>query len=817
MTKRYTGGVISSSLPTVNAAGASGVFLLSQQADYQSRNSWPPFKVEESLRFRRSVPAYLNRTPASASNRKTFTWSGWVKLGSLGVTRQIFGAGSGATQSALVFEAGDTLFAFSANASQTFLRTTQVFRDPSAWYHVVWAEDTTQATSSNRSKLYINGVQITAFSTANYPSQNFDGSINNNAIHYISTYDGSTWAHDGYMAEVNFVDGLQLTPSSFGAADKDGNWSPIAYTGTYGTNGFYLNFRDNTSATTMGYDYSGNSNHWTLSGFNVSTANTTYDIMIDVPEDQSDGTANNRGNYATLNPLDPKNGTQSNANLTHAMGSNDYAAARSTIGMRGDKWYWEATCQTTLQSNFYMGIGITADGDYSGYSYIGSTSGGYSYDGRATKLNNNSSTSYGATYTLNDIIGVALNLDTGTIEFYKNGASQGVAFTGIDTTRTYYAAHWLYTTQISYNFGQRPFAYNPPSGFKSLNTYNLSEPTIKQPSQYMNATLWSGNNTSNREIITGGRSDFVWIKRRDSATSHILFDAIRGAGKTLYSHLTSAEVDNGGYYVQTFGTTSFTLGTGGDAADNITGGTYVGWSWNAGGSTVTNTSGSISAQVRANPTAGFSIVTWTGNLTSGATVGHGLGAVPSMVIVKNRSAGSTNWCVYHISVGNTKADLLNRTDGPFTNTNYWNNTTPTSTAFYLGNGTDTNGSGNSMVAYCFAPIAGYSAFGSYTGNGSTDGTFVYLGFRPKFVMFRRTDTTGYAWSIYDTSRNTYNPETLNLNANASDAETNTGSNGFDGLSNGFKIRDTSLFWNASGGTYIYMAFAEAPFKYARSR
>ena len=188
-----------------------------------------------------------------------------------------------------------------------------------------------------------------------------------------------------------------------------------------------------------------------------------------------------------------------------------------------------------------------------------------------------------------------------------------------------------------------------------------------------------------------------------------------------------------------------------------------------------------------------------------------------MVIVKNRSAGSTNWCVYHISVGNTKADLLNRTDGPFTNTNYWNNTTPTSTAFYLGNGTDTNGSGNSMVAYCFAPIAGYSAFGSYTGNGSTDGTFVYLGFRPKFVMFRRTDTTGYAWSIYDTSRNTYNPETLNLNANASDAETNTGSNGFDGLSNGFKIRDTSLFWNASGGTYIYMAFAEAPFKYARSR
>ena len=838
MTKRYTGGVVSSSLPTVNAAGASGVFLLSQQADYQSRNAWPPYKIEESLRFRSAASAYLRRTPTVSGNRTTWTMSMWVKLGRTGTAAAgyIFDGGSSTNTFSII---NTTALSFSNYTSgPTYdweLISSAAYRDPAAWYHIVYVCDTTQATASNRVKVFVNGQQITAWSTATYPSQNFQSGWNFTQYHNFGAVSGGSTSFDGYMSEVNFIDGQALTPSSFGATDKDGNWSPIAYTGTYGTNGFYVNFRDNTSATTMGYDYSGNGNNWTLSGFNVSTANTTYDIMIDVPEDQAG--ANNRGNYAVLNPLDPKNGTQSNANLTHAMGSNDYASARSTIGMKGGKWYWEAKCETTLQSNFYMGIGITADGDYSGYNYIGSTSGGYSYDGRATKLNNNSSTSYGASYTLNDIIGVALDLDNGTIEYYKNGASQGVAFTGIDITRTYYAAHWIYTTQISYNFGQQPFTYTPPTGFKALNTFNLPEPTIKQPNKQFDVVTYTGDGTTSKTISgLNFQPDMVWEKSRSQSYRHNLYDAVRGFGQHLQPSFTDAENTVGTTVGTSFflGATStgFTVGVptsgtySGNLGTNENGTTYVGWAWNAGGSTVTNTSGSISSQVRANQTAGFSVVTYTGPGSGGGTVGHGLGVAPSMIIVKNRSAAES-WRVGHSFMNGGSSPWnyymnLNATAAQVASSSVWNNTAPTSSVFTIANDSAVSGSGNSLVAYCFAPIAGYSAFGSYTGNGSTlnDGPFVHTGFRPRFIMGKRADSTG-GWWMFDTARSTFNLTDDYFYAQLSDAEfVDITTLNIDVLSNGFKVRSgssPSTWINASGGTYIYMAFAEMPFKYARAR
>jgi hypothetical protein len=246
---------------------------------------------------------------------------------------------------------------------------------------------------------------------------------------------------------------------------------------------------------------------------------------------------------------------------------------------------------------------------------------------------------------------------------------------------------------------------------------------------------------------------------------------------------------------------------------NVTGRTYVGWQWKAGGTAVSNTAGSITSTVSANTTSGFSVVTWTGSGSGAATVGHGLGVAPSMVIVKDR-AQVVNWNVYHISIGNTAGVKLNLTDALFTNSGWWNNTSPTSSVFT--NGTFTNAASN-YVAYCFTPIAGFSAFGSYTGNGSTDGPFIYTGFRPKFVLIKNTDTAGRGWEIIDSSRNTFNVANSILQPDAASAESSSSSYQLDFVSNGFKIRGIDTWLNASGGTYIYAAFAENPFKNALAR
>jgi hypothetical protein len=839
MTKRYTGGVVSSSLPTVNAAGASGVFLLSQQADAQSRNAWPPYKIEESLRFRAANSAYLNRTPAVAGNRRTFTYSGWLKRGALDTTynKYFFSAKpSVSVRDGFYFGTNQTLSVFANDGSSALLVTSQVFRDPSAWYHIVVAIDTTQATASNRIKLYVNGVQVTAFGTETYPSQNYDWAFNNTVIHTISDDAANAptgiYHFDGYMSEVNFVDGQALTPSAFGATDKDGNWSPIAYTGTYGQNGFYVNFRDNTSATTMGYDYSGNGNNWTLNNFNVSTANTSYDIMIDVPEDQSDGTANNRGNYATLNPLAMygTNVTISDGSLTSgATSTSNDRGWPSTIAAPGSgKWYAEFTFTSTLGDN-NGGCGIMLE---NGTGAPGESATTVSWRDFGTLRQNASGTSYGSALTTNDVVMVAYDASLGRVWFGKNGTwfasgdpatNANPSATGITTTGRFATYHYSLSAVIRANFGQRPFVYTPPSGFKALNTFNLPEPTIKQPNKYFDATIWTGDNASPRAITNSGlmQPDWVWVKRRNGSAEHTLFDAVRGFGgnKELSSNTTGVEgaLNTSLYgFVSATNSTGFqlTAGSTDSSYTNRTGDTYVGWQWNAGNANTTNTSGSVTSIVRANPTAGFSIVTYTATAADPITVGHGLGVAPSMFMVKSRSASGTDWFVYHSSLGATKNLRLNTTAAAATATNVWNDTAPTSSVITTSNAINTNGV--TYVAYCFAPIAGYSAFGTYIGNASTDGPFVYTGFRPRWVMVKNTTST-QSWQLMDTSRSTYNAATANLLPNSSSGEL-TGTDFIDMLSNGFKIRQSSAGnWNNSGDTYIYMAFAEAPFKYARSR
>ena len=326
---------------------------------------------------------------------------------------------------------------------------------------------------------------------------------------------------------------------------------------------------------------------------------------------------------------------------------------------------------------------------------------------------------------------------------------------------------------------------------------------IDKSDDYFNTVLYTGNGSTQSITGVGFQPEWTWIKCRSDARNHQAYDVVRGATKQIYPNLTNAE-DTDVSSLTSFDSDGFSLGSAG--AVNVSGQTLVAWNWLAGGTGVSNTQGSIASTVSANTTSGFSIVSYTGT-GSNATVGHGLGVAPKMVIVKNRNT-TNGWEVYHASLGATKVILLNSTEAEQTSSSSWNNTSPTTLVFSVGSAAGTNGSGNPLIAYCFAEKKGFSKFGSYTGNGSTDGTFVYTGFKPAFVIIKRTNTTG-EWGMFDNKRDSFNVATKELKANASDAEEVNGA--IDFLSNGFKLKATSAFMNASGSTYIYMCFAENPF------
>jgi hypothetical protein len=787
--------------------GSAGPFLLAQLEEEGG------YEIERSLRLNSSDSAYLSRTPASAGNRKTWSWAGWVKRSKLGTTQRFFATFDGSNQEYWRFDSNDTLRLFESLGT---LQTTQVFRDVSAWYHIVVAVDTTQATASDRIKFYLNGTQVTTFSTATYPSQNVDGRFNSAVPHYLGT--GTVEYFDGYLAGIHFIDGQALTPSSFGEFDTNGVWQPIDASGlTYGTNGFHLPFSDNSTAAALGTDTSGNSNTWTVNNISV-TAGAGNDSVVDSPTNYGEDTGAGggvRGNYATLNALRQATGSgaslaNGNLDFTCVSAATGSQTTFATFGVSSGKYYFEMTVGTA--GGYYPGIGINTDLSLPPTSQSGDAASGYMYLRTGNKFTSYSITSYGSSYTTGDVVGVAFDLDAGTITFYKNGSSQGQAFSGITGTAVPCIVG-LSNASGSLNFGQRAFAY-PLSGFKALCTTNLPEPTIADGGTAMDVKLYTGNGSTQTISGLNFSPDLVWIKARSAAYDHQIGDTVRGVTNILHSNLTAAEST-----LNTItGTSSdgFTVSAASFIGTNANGQTFAAWTWDAGTSTVTNTQGSISSQVRANASAGFSIVTYTGT-GANATVGHGLGVAPGLIIVKQRSTASSNgnWAVQHQSLGATKNIILNSTaaaDGP--DAGYWNSTSPTSSVFSVGTYEVTNRSTATYVAYCFAPVAGYSSFGSYTGNGSTDGPFVYTGFRPAFVLTKKTNG-GAFWMTIDSKRDSYNVASQQLYPNASNAE---GSGAVvDFLSNGFKARSTSNEINAPGATYIYAAFAEHPFSISRAR
>jgi len=786
------------------------------------------YTIERSLRFRKSASAYLNRTPSTTTNRKTWTWSGWVKRSRLGDRQGIFSAGSiggSYNYSSIHFDGNDKLnYVFYPNATSTTLISTAQYRDPSAWYHVVVVFDTTQATASNRAKLYVNGSQITVFDTASYSGQNTDGYINQNLGHYFGRFPPGDSAYlDGYLTEINFIDGQALDPSYFGETDTDtGAWIAKEYTGSYGTNGFYLNFSDNTSTTTLGYDQSSNSNNWTTNNISL-TAGSTYDSMQDVPT----LTSASAGNYATLNSVFPPRITTltfTNGNLD-ASASTVWASSVSTMSfpLTGQKYYAEMTVNSGTQANG-INLGVTADvtSSLGGNTQHSISTCGVWYSSNGEKWVDGSFSAYGATYTNGDVIGIAVDTNSSTVTFYKNNSSQGsisfpssltnasLAMIGID----------LYNRSVSLNFGQRPFAYTPPTGYKALNTYNLPDPTIKDGSDYFNTVLYTGTGSSRSVTGVGFQPDLVWIKSRSNAENHNVDDAVRGAGKWLASNLTQAETnDTGSWGVSSFDSDGFSIVNNGTRT-NASGYTYAAWNWKANGSGVSNTDGSITSTVSANTSSGFSIVTYTGT-GANATVGHGLGANLGMLIVKGRSVADA-WAVWHNKAGsNGQWMKLNGTDALITQANVFNSTDPTSSVFSLGTNNQVNGSGQTYVAYAFAPIEGFSAFGEYTGNGSTgNGPFIYTGFRPAYILLKNESAGGSHWIINDDARNDYNYGTLGtfkaLLANLNYAE-DAAASGIDIFSNGWKMTQPGTSINNNGNVYVYAAFAENPFKYALAR
>ena len=789
------------------------------------------YEINDSLRFNDNDSPFLNRTPGSAGNQKTWTYSCWVKRANLGTYQGLIAVGtSDGDEDFFGFLSDDRLYFRYSSGSD--LTSSQLFRDVSSWYHIVVVADTTQAQASSsasdsRLRYYVNGVQITAFDSGTMPSQNFDFRINSAAQHYIGEYPRINSHLDGYLAEVNFIDGQALDPTSFGET-KLGVWIPKAYGGSYGTNGFHLNFSNNSTATNLGLDSSGNSNNWSVNGI------STTDQMIDTPTN----------NFATLNPL-----LDTTGNITFSEGSlktvdTNASTSGSSIAVSSGKWFAEMVCTAKTASNAMVGI-CTVDGFDSDRqldeSLIGGS--GYGYVMNASKLPGGAS--YGATWAINDIIGIALDLDsaTNTVTFYKNGSSQGSI--NIDNAKYVFCnSNGQGSSTVTYvsNFGQDStfagnttaggnsdangngdFKYAPPSGYLALCSANLPEPVVgplgdSLSDENFNTVLYTGNGTSGQAITgVGFQPDFVWLKGRTASVyNHVLNDSVRGGTKTLFSNTTLAEYTDRG--VGTFDTDGFTFTTyNGDT--NNSGVTYVAWNWKAGGTAVSNTNGSITSQVSANTDAGFSVGTYTHNGSGGQTIGHGLSSAPEMVIIKQRSGGN-DWVVFENSRPDTEKYLRLNSSGSYFDYGATLCATPGATTFELTYAPSgyTSDSGANYVFYCFHSVDGFSKVGSYTGNGSTDGSFVYTGFRPAYVMIKRSTSNGN-WRIYDNKRVGYNVVDDSLQANLVSAEdTNNSFNSTDFVSNGFKLRgNAGGDTNDSGGTYIYLAFAENPFKYANAR
>jgi hypothetical protein len=838
----------------------------------QGGGSFYSYSIDQSLRFEESGAANLTFTPSNnGTDNKKFTYSVWIKRGQSSADDQHLiqskntGGGTGQGHVGFILDTSDSLDVYTQNGGANPTGT-RLLRDRSGWYHCCFVYDTTEATASDRVKVYINGDRDT-LSGSFPPLNSVVSSMNyNGQEQYIGKYvAGFTRYFNGYMAEIHMVDGQALSPTDF-AEEVNGVWVPKEYTdnGTtsHGVNGYHLDFADSSA---IGNDVSGNNNDWTANNLAAS------DVVLDSPTN----------NFATWNVLQPAGAasgvmTLSEGNMKATGGSSIYRQVMGNMSVLSGKWYtelyitdagypsWTFGWTKATRYEAYTGAGNQSTHHASIGYFTGSNL--YITDfGSASVATRTLSYSSNGSPTTGSIIGCAADFDNGKLWWSVNGTwvdiGSGAGDPANDTnpastfTVSTYAddfktPHFLnYNGSAVLNTGQDStfagnttaggnsdengvgdFKYSVPSGFLALASSSLPESDIgpnsaKQADDYFNTVVYTGNGTA---IASGGISvtgvnfqpDFVWIKNRTNAYDNMLFDSVRGRLKILKSNSTAAEITSNTENLDSFDADGFTYGS--ELSGNASGASHVAWNWKAGGTAVSNTDGSITSQVSAAPDAGFAVGTYTGNATAGATIGHSLGEIPEMVIVKRRT-NARDWAVYHKDQSATPTNaymLLNSTAAVGVGSTAWNNGTFTSSVFTIGSHELVNFSGDSYVFYAFRGIDGHSKCGSYVGNGSANGTFIYTGFRPAWVMVKGAGNT-YSWYINDSTRDTFNHTDAELVANSSSAEYSAegagGGERSDFLSNGFKVRTSNVGWNQSGITYIYLAFAEQPFKYSNAR
>jgi hypothetical protein len=754
-------------------------------------NAGSTYEIEQSIRFNDDDTPYLQRTPGSAGNDHTWTVSFWIKRGSdISDTNQqngIVGAGDGADMGGDVIRTdsigfyNDTLqiFTFGGSSPYADLRSTVLFRDPSSWYHFVIRYDDTQSTATNRVRAYVNGVQVTTFSPANYPDQNSGTSFNTALLQRVGANTVSTSRNiDGYLAEIVMIDGTSLGPGSFAETDSTtGQWVPIDVAGlTYGTNGFRLKGQDSSA---LGDDTSGNGNDFASSGLAAN--------------DQRQDTPTN--NCVTANPLSViKHSSYVIGGSAFSDGNLTVATTQSGSPTRYN--YFIGTQSPTYNYYYEFKIDTVETSNWGGAILIPLSNSSVNTSAVA-KAFSTSGVGVGFVVAANDIIGVTVDYDNDEAKFYLNNSLQGSA-SSLTAGEVYIpgayqvadSGTWKYT----FRFQASDWTYTPASGFVEINSTNLPAPATADPSAYFQTTLYEGDG-STQSIDQDGSSTFspnlVWIKNRDATDAHALFDTVRGATKVLSSNVTTAEATNDDT-LTAFESDGFAIGD--DVIVNTNAESYVAWQWNEG------------------TTPGLDIVSYAGT-GSARTVAHNLGVVPEMIIIKNRDQDD-DWAVYHVSLGNTHRLLLNSDLGPVDDSSFWNDTTPTSSVFTVGGNHAVNANTENYIAYVFAPVEGFSSFGTYTGNHNANGPMVNLGFAPACVIFK--SSTQDRWFMKDIKRDPYNVTTKSLHPDENLAEISGTSAAADFNSNGFKIRTNESPVNQAK-SYYYAAFAHAPFKTANAR
>ena len=813
------------------------------------------YSIENSVRMSDASNTTLQWTAGTPSSSTTWTMSFWIKRWNQSTNQgvnEFFSAGtSGSAYSFFSFVNHYITHQTELPGARNKNWANQYWRDSSAWYHFVFRANLNEGTQANRLRMYVNGVEYTAtldgitqstwaFINASGVSQNWGGKTG---------IANSNPGCDHYLADINFCDGQSYAPTEF-AETVNGIWVPKDTSGlTFGNNGYRLEFKQTgtggASASTIGADTSGNNNHFTDSGL------AARDVVPDSPTN----------NFATLNPLyDAGAPTHAEGNLQVSDGSTAAGASTYQIPKTG-KWYFES--KLTAGGGVRVGVSAQDVNIMNVNNFLPTTGGTGNYfnntNGSGTWIDNGTGVATGggtSSFTANvlsNVLGVTVDVENLEIYFQADVGS-GLEVIGPFTINSSHTdlniGFNMNADTVKFNFGQDSsfsgsvtsgsaeapdangvgdFYYAPTTDALALCSANLPEATIGPNStttsdEHFNTVLYTGNGSTQSITGVGFQPDLVWIKSRSNAYYNTLYDVVRGTGTTpaIYSNGTEAE----GTYASLHNLTSynsdgFSLGTTASSPNtlNENAATFVAWNWKAGGTAVSNTDGSITSSVSANPDAGFAVGIYTGNATAGATIGHSLGATPEMVIVKRRT-NARDWAVYHKDQSATPTNaylLLNSTAAVGVGSTAWNNGTFTSSVFTIGSHELVNFSGDSYVFYAFRGIDGHSKCGKYVGNNSTDGPFNYTGFRPAFVIIKRTDSAA-GWVLYDDKRDTYNQMQYVLWPNLNNAEYTSNLLHVDFLSNGFKVRNATYGeTNASGGSYIYIAFAEQPFKYANAR